>query len=485
MYILKGFMVISPLADNSVNVIAPLGELSTQSYTYAKEKGHYTNPSYRDVILTTFRSENFVDGIETLTQVPIVHQSAALRIGQWLYTKSELGEITSNYVRCLELLQAEFGVLVSDIKVGEMKTDRTRWMPEWISYTLNDTNTNEVKIWLCDESFQLQYDEYEIQFVPALEPLDSFFLDPLVVKSSLAARTTVDIFNRIEEVKNKLPYTFLLSQEFEYRGRDTAQTRIMTNWTVMIWGIAGNNPDIIKQELARYILANSAYTEDDWIVIFPDIFTNTEFILMPFWDQFAIPNRTIVTGMYSPSTHMLAALGLAYSAVEGKGYNREHVNQNLVFSTVLYKSLAFAAVGGPYNRDGIFRLDYKWPDYLIVPTTSPDFNRMQLKTQQWINLFYEMLIVAENATLTSSVPMGMSRVIRNGVMYIAASFDRVLYLVLTRFSVMDIEANPDKFPWVDPKGVTLTDQTGNIYLTNEETIRLSRAGISSSEELPV
>jgi len=479
MYILKGFMVIAPLADNTVNVIAPLGELSTQSYTYAKEKGHYTNPSYRDVILTTFRSENFVDGIETLTQVPIAHQSPALRIGQWLYTKAELGEITSNYVRCLEQLQAEFGTLVSNIEIGEMKTDRTRWLPEWISYTLTGQPENEVKIWFCDQSFQEQYDEYEIQFVPALEPIDSFFLDPLVVKSMLAQRTTVDIFNRIEEVKNKLPYTFLLSQEFEYRGQDTAQTRIMTNWTVMVWGIAGNNPDIIKQELARYILSLTAYTEADWIKIFPDIFTNTEYILMPFWDQYAIPNRTIVTGMYSPSTHLLAALSLAYSAVEGKGYYREHVNENLVLSSVLYKSLAFAAVGGPYNRDGVYRLDQKWPDYLIVPTTSPDYNRMELKTQQWIKLFYDMLVVAENATLTSSVPLGMSRVIRNGVMYIAASFDRVLYLVLTRFSVMEIETTPEKFPWVESKIIGLTDGSGGVYLTNEESIRLSRANISA------
>lgn len=479
MYILKGFMVIAPLADNAVNVIAPLGELSTQSYTYAKEKGHYTNPSYRDVILTTFRSENFVDGIETLTQVPISQQNAALRIGQWLYTKAELGEINSNYVRCQELLQIEFGTLVSDIKIGEMKTDRTRWLPEWVSYTLTGSPANEVKIWFCDQSFQEQYDEYEIQFVPALEPIDSFFLDPLVVKASLEARTTVDIFNRIEEVKNKQPYTFLLSQEFEYRGQDTAQTRIMTNWTVMIWGIAGNNPDIIKQELARYILKITAYNEEDWIKIFPDIFTNTEYILMPFWDQYAIPNRTIVTGMYSPSSHLLGAIGLAYAAVEGKGYYREHVNENLVLSSVLYKSLAFAAVGGPYNRDGVFRFDMKWPDYLIVPTTSPDFNRMSLKTQEWITLFYEMLIVAENATLTSSVPLGMSRVIRNGVMYIAASYDRVLYLVLTRHSVMDIETNPEKFPWVEPRVFSLTDASGNIYLTNEENIRLSRNDISS------
>lgn len=473
MYILKGFMVISPLADNTVNVIAPLGELSTQSYTYAKEKGQYTNPSYKDVVLTTFRSKSVEEETETLVVVPIVHQNAALQIGQWLYTKAELGELNSNYQRCQELLQAQFGSLVSNIKVGQMQTDRTRWLPEWVSYTLTGSD-NEVKFWFSDTAFQDQYDEYEIEFVPALEPLDSFFNDPLVVQAALAARSMTAIFNRIEEVKNKQPYTSLLNQEFEYRGGPIGENRLMTNWTVMIWGVAGNNPDIIKEELAEYILGNTQHTEEEWIKIFPDIFTNTEFILIPFWDQYAIPNRTIVTGMYSPSTHLLSALSLAYAAVEGKGYYREHVQQNLVLSSVLYKSLAFAAVGGPYNRDGIYRLDMKWEDYLIVPTTSPDFNRMDIKTQEWITLFYEMLIVAENATPTSSIPRGMSRVIRNGVMYIAASFERVLYLVLTRYTVQEIETSPERFPWVPERGLILTDSTDTLYMIDQEENLLSR-----------
>lgn len=481
MYILKGFMVISPLADNTVNVVAPLGELSTQSRTYAKEKGHYTNPTYRDVILTSFRSKTIVDNVTTLTPAPIPQQNAALQIGQWLYTKAESGELNSNHIRCQERLQTEFGSLVTNIQVGEMRTDRTRWLPEWVSYTLLGSD-NEVKIWFVDQAFQEQYDEYEIEFVPALEPLDMFFQDPLVVKSSLANRSMTAIFNRIEEVKNKLPYTTLLSQEFEYRGQDSLNTRVMTNWTVMIWGIAGNNPDIIKERLAAYILANTAYTEDDWIAIFPDIFTNTEYIIAPLWDQYAIPNRTIVTGMYSPSTHMLNGLATMYPAVQGKGYYREHVDQNLVVSAILYKSLAFMVVGGPYNRDGIYRFDMKWEDYILVPTTSPDFNRMKLQTQEWITLFNEMLIVAEHATLTSPVPLGMSRVVRNGVMYIAASYDRVLYLVLTRYSVQEIEANPGKFPWVEPKELILTHASASTFLTNDTDALLSRTNLSSLDE---
>lgn len=475
MYILKGFMVISPLADNTVNVIAPLGEISTQSYTYAKEKGHYSSADYRDVILTTFRSENIIDDVHTLTGVPIPHQSIALRLGQWVYNKAEVGELTSNYVRCQEQLQTEFGTVITNIQIGEMKTDRVRWMPEWVSYSLLGSD-NEVKIWFCDESFQLQYDEYEMQFVPALEPLDTFFLDPLLVKDALAARSVTEVFNRIEEVKNKQPYTTLSNQEFEYKGQDSVNTRIMTNWAVMVWGIAGNNPDIIKEELAKHILKESEYSEDDWITIFPDIFTNTEHIIMPLWDKYAIPNRTIVTGMYTPTLNLVEAISLAYAATQGKGYYREHIDRVVCMSSTLFKSLAFVTVGGPYNRDGIFRFDERMEDYIIVPTSSPDYNRMSIKTQEWIRLFYDMLVVAEHATPISSIPLGMSRVVRKGVVYIAASYDRVLYLVLTRYSVMDIEQNPGKFPWIEPKELFLTNASTQTFLTNPSDEFMVRPG---------
>lgn len=480
MYILKGFMVISPLADNTVNVIAPLGELSTQSYTYAKEKGQYTNPVYKDVILTTFASKSTVAEVSTLIPAPIPQQNAALQIGQWLYNKSELGELNSNYEHCRSVLQTQFGSLVGVIETGEMKTDTVRWLPEWISYKLLGSE-NEVKLWFCDESFQLQYDEYQIEFVPALEPLDSFFLDPLIVREHLTNRNITKVFQRIEEIKNKQPYTVLVNQEYEYRGIDSGATRIMTNWTVMIWGIAGNNPDVIRDELVKLILSNTVYTEDDWIEIFPDIFTSTEFILLPMWDNYAIPNRTIVTGMYSPSIQMLGALGLAYSGVQGKGYYREHVDANFVMSSILYKSLAFGSVGGPYNRDGIYRFDKKWEDYILVPSTSPDYNRMKLATQEWIAFFNQLLIVAENATLTSTVPLGMSRVIRKGVMYITSSYDRVLYLVLSRYSVQEIETNPGAFPWVEPRNFFLTLPDENTLLTNPDGDSLYRTDAPTSD----
>ncbi|MOA68470.1 hypothetical protein D3C78_1961010 [compost metagenome] len=63
---------------------------------------------------------------------------------------------------------------------------------------------------------------------------------------------------------------------------------------------------------------------------------------------------------------------------------------------------------------------------------------MKLPTQEFVNLLYEMLIVAETATPYSDIPLGMSRVTRSGIMYIAASLNDILYLIVTKYSMLDI-----------------------------------------------
>ena len=135
---------------------------------------------------------------------------------------------------------------------------------------------------------------------------------------------------------------------------------------------------------------------------------------------------------------MKDALAISYKTIQGKNYTQAHIDQNSVFSSVLYKSLALTICGGPYNRGGVMRFNEQWPDYLVVPTNSPDFNRMSINTQNWVNFFYQMLIVAESATLFSDLPVGMSRVTRNGIVYIASSFQDILYLVVTKYSMLDV-----------------------------------------------
>ena len=439
MYNLKGFMVFAPLANNSFDVIAPLGELSTHCATFSKEKGQYTNATYADSKLISFLSQQVaVDGTKTQITAPVVHQNAALSLAQWVFTKSMAQEISLDREAFASAMIASFGETHLELAFGEIVADGSRYMPEWISYKLDDPEENRVRLWFADDSFRRQYDEYELGFVPPIPVLDDFFKDPLIVKAAVEAWTLTQALEKADVLKNRKPETVMLNKVYKYFAQLAPFIDLDTNWTVIIWGPAGNNPDIIKQELAKWILANSQHTEEEWMDLFPDIFTSTEYVITPFWDEVAIEQKTIVTGVYSPTVLVKDVIAVSNLTIKGKNYNQLHIDENLCVSSVLYGSLCMSVCGGPYNRDGIKKFNDQWPDYINVSTNSPDFNRMKLPTQEFVNLLYSMLLVAENATLFSDIPLGMSRVTRDGIVYIAASMNDILYLVVTKYSMLDI-----------------------------------------------
>ena len=61
---------------------------------------------------------------------------------------------------------------------------------------------------------------------------------------------------------------------------------------------------------------------------------------------------------------------------------------------------------------------------------------MKEATRVFINTILDpMLMHAEELTLNSGVPAGFNRVVRDGVVYIARSYNKFLYLVVTKYSV--------------------------------------------------
>lgn len=439
MYSLKAFMIYAPLADNAVDVIAPLGELSTHVRTFSKEKGQYTSTDYKDSKLISFVSQNIAtNGTKTLVKVPAAHSNAALNLGQWIYAKAIASEIRDDRDALTVALNTAFGGLLNDITFGEIVTDGVRWMPEWITYSLAGQPENRVRIWFADDSMRRQYDEYELAFVAPIDNLDDFFRDPAEVKVLVDAYKLDTALAKAETVKNRKPETYIINRVYKYIAQKAPFINLDTNWMVIIWGPAGNNPDIIKQELAKWILANSQHTEEEWMDIFPDIFTSTEFIVTPFWDNIAIEQKAISSGVYSPTMLLTDIRTKSLKTIKGKNYTTAHIDQNLVQTAFQYASVCASVCGGPYNRGGVKRLDDQWPDYINVAYDSLDAGRMKLATQNWLNFMIQLLIQAEKATLFNDLPQGMARVTRDGIVYIASTHEDILYLVVTKYSMLDI-----------------------------------------------
>lgn len=436
MYTAKGFVAHADFANNTPGVIAPLGEISKYSQTFAREMGSYGSTAYPKLTNFNFLS---IDGT-TKVVIPNIFADQILKISNHIYAKT-LGSSGQIFIDVLlqELIQT-FAAEATDFEAGTMVTDGTYWMPEWVSWrnTSDTTRTdNLVKIWYVDASFRSEYEEMEFAIVAPFANLDDFHTKtPAAIRTAIAAMlAAADVTaNRIQETRGDYPETILRTDLFNYVDPTDSTKKTPSPWTTLIYGAAGNNIDSIKDALQNYILSNSAYGRDKWIVIFPDIFKRTEFIGVPMWQREAIPNRPSTPGIYSPIVDYVKDRALVKKIIPA--YSGAHIDANVQAIGVNYKSLLIPFIGNIENRDGLYRFGDVFPDYINVAMESEDFNRMSDATAAWVQKIMPLVILAETASDYSTLPVGTTRLKRDGILYLVRSYNNVQYLIATKASVL-------------------------------------------------
>lgn len=448
-YTLKGFISIGAWSNNSPNLVANLGELSVLSQTYAKDRqlfgGSTGTGTPSSVNLTVFASEG-ADG--SAVDVPSDYVASILSYASWVYTQATAGQLSADANAFSQALNTFAAGAIGSITVGTMTSHETlanTWAPAYVEFYFTAASTSNpsyttnsrIKLWFSDAAFQTEYDEFSIVFVPPLTPIDTFFLGASQIQTALNARSLTDIMKDIATARGTNPETVLDSALYDWIDPSNSANVIPTNWTYLIYGAAGNNVDSIRDALRTYILANSQHTADQWKAIFPDIFAATEFILTPMWSQVAIPNQTLAAGMYSPTVNAAQAANLAVETANGEGYDASFVQNTVNVIPVPFKSMSLLAIGSQSNRGGVYEFVHRWPDYIDVSSTSLDFDRMSASTQGFAVLLEQMLNVAEAMTLSTDIPVGMSRVQRNDthgdpVLYLTANYEMVDYLVVAK-----------------------------------------------------
>lgn len=428
MYTLNGFVAIGSLANNTPDAVSVIGELSNYAATFSTEIGTYTQADYPGLALISMESKD--DNGRVTASVDAI--TAVLAIAKWSMAQATAGTNTIDRDTYLQNLKAEFGDQWTDLSCGAMATDGELWLPEWVSGSFTALGDNQIKVWFSDPAFRAQYPRFEITVVPPIDNIDQLFEDHTVTKPLLEAVTPSVILDRLNEKTKPHPYT--ISRTLRYKAYDPVDDDYYTpsDWTVALYGEAGNSIDNINQALIAWILANSTHSRTEWAKVLPDLFIPTEFVICPLWHQYSVPNQTVKAGLYSPTLRLSTAAALMAKAAPG--YEASHIAANLTMTDCLYKSVGFLAVGNVGNRDGKVALDEKFPDYAIIPTTSIDFDRISTKTQEWIRMLYALLLVAEELTTESDIPSGYTRVVRENVMYATKTFDDVQYLVVTKES---------------------------------------------------
>jgi hypothetical protein len=266
-----------------------------------------------------------------------------------------------------------------------------------------------------------------------VDNLDLFFGTGTSVVNMVQAITTPQIISRMQTYSSGHPPTISRDDQYTYYNPLNSGQTVPVDWPVLIYGPAGDNIDAIKDALINYILANSAHSRADCTAIFPDIFKRTEFIIAPHWHKYAIANRTQAAGVYSPIVNYND--GKAFLKLVAPAYDPAFVDTHANVLGCAFDSLVLSMVGSVDNRSALFEIGQVFPDYIDVPPSSTDFNRMEQTTQNWAILLNDMLPIAQSMDEHTVVPAGMMKIKRNNILYLVQAFGNIQYLMATKRSV--------------------------------------------------
>lgn len=444
MLTIKGFVQIKPYIDNEPGEVSDVGELSTYSHTFSRHKGYYYSEDHPDYGLITFTCND--DGTEEKLDVEFKRRLFTLI--DWVYTNAEnkvFNDESSTFVDTIlaELSDSDFGD-VKDVYAGEMidyKTDV--FIPQFVRFSLDHDDIERehtIQLWFADEPFRAQYDEYEIVVVPPLDPIDDLIDEPNVVGDRLDEISVSERQRWIEDAKDYHPPTSVRVESYlwKYPDSDEGESEHQTHWVALIYGEAGDNIDAVSKAFKDYTEENSDYDLEKWEEYVPDLFRLTEFTILPLWDQYSVENETVEAGLYSPIVNISRAIKLLKQLITLYG-DRDYIEEAIETTALTYKSLSLAVVASPENREAISSLSEMFSDYIVVPTTSVEYDRMSEYTRDWLKSLLELVRAAETMTPEVLSDIEVTRMYRddrdgNEHLYAVRTYDDVQFLVLTRYS---------------------------------------------------
>lgn len=429
-----GFVTDQQFINNSPNQVSSVFELSPKGFTYAKDRTYHSLPTYPANDLIVFKS------LDDDTNDPIPMNDTLLsdifRIVNLIKAYPNSNMVPYDPVDYRNHLEANGPLTVANINIGGFVTYNGKEYPSWFNFTTDGVDPIRITIYIADETFLTNYEYYDIEIVPFLLNTTAFNDSYPNVLVKLEEMLYSSFNDRLETAKDNKPPTYTKVIDFWYYNKLNPTQRIKVYWGVVIYGEAGNDIDVIKDELESYILSNPANDRAEWVIMFPDIFARTEFLLIPMWHKVAIENLTTLSNLYSSMIYNKEHIEFIrdnYSSM----YTEMEVYNNLVTFPYDYKAITIACIAGLTNaadKDALFEL---YPDYIPVNTSSLDFMRMQPNTRDWMYKLEVALIAAETDNVNTPVPTGYRKVTRSdGKKYIGFYIDSVNYLIAYRYNSM-------------------------------------------------
>lgn len=442
MYTLNAFVSIPELANNVPGKVAKAGELSPKARTYSREKRNFIDKNnYPGIELVTFA---ILDETSTTVQSPddkVINK--ALAVSYFLYTQYSKSAIPlKKSVKTLEngvatefsdIRNVQINSIIDTETTGKRLVDRITF-----DYLVNTTEEWKITLYFSDEEFRKHYPLYEIVVIPPVGDIHRLLQSPADTLDAVNSVTIEYFINRTNAITSIDPDTALQTYTTRWHDPAGSDTTMDIRWTLVIYGGAGNDLDAIKDAIREYIATNS--TSQEWPTVFPDLYSENEFLVMPLWGMLSTDTNGFDDGLYS-SIATLKELDyqsnrlLPNSYKAGKNAN-EFKEENLGIWASSYRAMQIMTIGNPNNKKSISDMRREFPDYMAVSTDKPDFSRMSLKTQDFVLKLLEALEVARSYTLNVSLPVHYTKAVKGNREYIGFEYEGYTYYVLTRMGYL-------------------------------------------------
>lgn len=424
---LKAFVQIAALQNNDPEVTSLLGELSDRSSSFARDKQKYTSQVYNQCELVVF---------ETSLVTPDTYVQKSLEYSQWIYTQALLNAFNTDVEVFKSKFLTQFGGQFDQFECGVMVTARGIWMPAYIKFRLLGQPDNSVRLWYADKAFQAQCDSRTIIVVAPITPVDTLMNTTSVVAKALQAFTLPAHQEAISSAAGIYPFTKHRTMAYTWYAPDDSASTLTTYWSVVIYGGSVVSDDIIRDAIADYILANTTYTRDQWLAVFPDIFAARGFTVIPYWHKHSTYDATPAGGLYSPFVNYSECMSIANTFSYDK--DQAHNASYLQSSCIQWKSLAALFISNKENDHTKLRITDIYDDYAMISTSGGDFNRMSPNTTDWVRKLIQAVIIAESYNEYSILDDGFYNLVHNDLSYIMFTIDNIDYMVLTRESMLAV-----------------------------------------------
>lgn len=435
-----GFYRIPSLANNNIGAVATFGEIDRQRMTYTTEERNFSYPTdYPNTELVTFQ---VVDELSQPVLTTETIMKKLVSVGEWLTQQHKQGSIPANGAKdqFYAALKVEFGDL-QWLSIGDLvrSAENSYFMPTHVEFTYEDSGYEYyVKVWLANRNFQDEYEPFRLFLIPPVDELEQFINNTVTMTGILSTNTPQKVLGKFNAIRQSNPETRFDTYSLTWHDPEDPESRLVTEWAYLAYGIGGTFIDNIKTGIRDYLANNSEYTE--WHKIFPSLYEETDFTIIPFWDKIAVPETQLDQNLYASYINIKGLRELAYKLVPTsygtKAMVEEHIDENMEVFSTFYRGMMFAGIANPSNINDIKRMSLLYPDYASTPVADPDFERMQESTRQFSEKLSIGLEKARTLKESDTVPAGYFRTRRNGLTYLTFIELDFQHMILTRESYL-------------------------------------------------